>query len=298
MSKEIDESEHPIAGEPVYYSWSFDPELPQIRLVVLSDAHRGNPLFSEPHFMRAVSFIKDNPDVYAICNGDLNESAIRTSKGEIFKQAGTPQDQRDWMIERLSPIKDKILGMTTGNHELRIWNDVGVDLSKDIAKELHVPYRAEGLMMKFSIGCGNSHHPNSPYVFWVYQTHGYGGARTKGAKAVKVERLSAWLQSDLYVMSHDHEVNVAPVVSLHTDKRTYEEKDKNGEPTGFRYGRMKAQRKMLLKANAFLKWGGYSEMGGYAPVDLSVPTVGLLTPSSPWWEMVPDKAQQAVKVIV
>ena len=38
---------------------------------------------------------------------------------------------------------------------------------------------------------------------------------------------------------------------------------------------MKAHRKMLVKCNAFVKWGGYAEAGGFPPSDLAVPLIKL-----------------------
>ncbi len=128
-----------------------------------------------------------------------------------LRQAGSPGEQRDFIVEKFMPIKNKVLGVTQGNHERRIED---VDVAGDIAKALGVPYRAEGMLLKISFGSGNSGHPNKPYVYWGYFTHGYGGARTKSAKAVKVERVGQWLHADFYVMSHDHVVNVSPDIYL------------------------------------------------------------------------------------
>ena len=177
------------------------------------------------------------------------------------------------IIDKLYPIRKKILGMTIGNHEMRIYNEVGIDICKDIANALNVPYRASGMLLKISFGVGNESHSDRQYVYWVYFTHGYGGARTKSAKAVKVERVATWLHANVYLMSHDHVVNVAPDVYLLPDPRTKLEKDKDGNETGFTIGRFTAHRKMLVKTNAYLKWGGYAELGGFPPSDLSTPIV-------------------------
>ena len=104
--------------------------------------------------------------------------------------------------------------MTTGNHENRIWDSAGTDISDYIAEKLEIPYRPEGMLFKLSFGDYNNRTTNKPFVFWSYITHGYGGARTKASKAVKVERTSTWVHADWYAMSHDHVVNVAPDVYL------------------------------------------------------------------------------------
>jgi len=262
--------ENIVQGELIYYAHQLSPKFKELILIPISDIHKDNPLFSLHHVNRTIQFIGDTKNAVGVFNGDLCEAAIRSSKGEIYKQKTTPQDQRDWVIEKFTPIKHKILGMTTGNHEMRIYNETGVDLSKDIAKALGIPYRPEGMMLKLSFGDYNNYTKGSPYTYWTYFTHGYGGARTKAAKAVKVERLSAWIHADCYIMSHDHVVNVAPDVYLMPDPRTHLD-----EKTGFQVGKVTAKRKMLVKSNAYLKWGGYSEMGGFPPVDLETPIIKL-----------------------
>ena len=261
--------------ELVYYARTLRPTLKNVIVVPISDAHYGNPYFSKKHFMATLDYVRDTPNAFAVCTGDLCESSIRTSKGDIFRQVGTPQDQRDWIIKQLTPIKHKILGMTTGNHENRIYIETGIDISKDIAEALNVPYRPEGILLKISFGGGNESHEDRPYVYWCYATHGYGGARTKSAKAVKVERTATWIHADFYIMSHDHVVNVAPDVYLLPDNRTSPETDGEGNETGFMTGRVVAHRKMLIKSNAYLRWGGYAEQLGFPPSDLSVPIITL-----------------------
>lgn len=264
-----------LQDELIYYSHVLSPKLKNMEILPISDVHYGNPLFSKKHFLATVRYIQETPACFTFLNGDLCEAAIRTSKGEIFRQVGTPQDQRDWIIKTLTPIKKKILGVTIGNHEARILNDVGIDICKDIAVALGVPYRASGMLVKTSFGSGNESHDDRPYTYWGYFTHGYGGARTKSAKAVKVERTATFLHADYYCMSHDHVVNVAPDVYLLPDPRTHAQKDKDGEQTGFTIGKVTEHRKMLIKTNAYVKWGGYAEMGGFPPSDLSSPLIKL-----------------------
>ena len=128
-----------IYGELIYYAHQLSPEFKSVTIIPISDVHHGNPLFSLPHFKRTLKFLEE-PNVFGFLNGDMCESSIRTSKGEIFRQVGTPQDQRDWVIEQFLPVKDKLLGMTIGNHEERIYNEVGMDICQDIAKALGIPY--------------------------------------------------------------------------------------------------------------------------------------------------------------
>lgn len=288
-------------GELVYYAHNLG-DFDEVFIVPISDVHYGNPLFSKTHFLRTLKFL-EKPNAFGFLNGDLCESTLRTSKGEIYNQVGSPEDQQDQMIEWLEPYKDKLFGAVDGNHEDRIWHTAGIHLVRGIAKALEIPYRSEGLLHKYSFGKGNSGHPEKPFVFWHYQTHGYGGARTKSAKAVKVERTATWIHADFYTMSHDHVVNVAPDVYLLPDPRTrveriYNKEKKEWKETGFMVGRVHAHRKMLIKTNAYLKWGGYSEFLGFPPVDMATPLIKLLTPYSKHWDDLPDKPRRAVKVVV
>jgi hypothetical protein len=256
-----------MEGELRWFGQTLSKDLKQVRIVPLGDVHYGNPLCSMKHFNRTLKFIENNDDVFVILTGDLCESVTIASKGDIYHQSVCPEMQRDNMIEFLTPIKHKILGMCTGNHESRIKE---IDISKDISKALNIPYRAEGMLMKISFGSNTLEHKESPYTYWGYFTHGYGGARTKSAKAVKAERLSTWIHADFYVMSHDHVVSIAPDVYLLPDNRGYLD-----SKTGFVTGKVTSKRKMLIKTNAYLKWGGYSEIGGFPPTDLE-PVVIIL----------------------
>ncbi len=261
-------SEDFIPGELIYFAKVLSPEFKSLEIPTISDVHYGNPLHSPKHFKRTLDYIKAEPNRYTFLNGDLCECVTRTSKGDSYKQKISPQDQRDDVTEMLYPVKDRILGMGTGNHESRIYNETGIDISKDIATALGVPYRAEGMLIKVSFGSGNDSHPEKPFTYFGYFTHGYGGARTSAAKAVKVERASTYIHADFYVMSHDHVGNVASAVYLMPDPRTHED-------NGFQVGTIRAVRKILVKSGASLKWGGYSEIGGFAPSDLNTVIIKL-----------------------
>ncbi len=265
-----------IPGELIYYAYILSPEFTELELVPISDAHYGNPLFSKKHFLRTVDYVKEKPNRRAVLNGDLCESSLRTSRGDIYKQVGTPQDQWHWMMEHLESIKDKILGADSGNHEDRVYNETGIDITKEIAERLNIPYRNEGMLLKISFGDKNNRTEGRPYTYWIYMTHGYGGARTTGAKVVKVERTSTYIHADCYIMSHDHVSNAAPSIYLMPDNRTSEDKE-----TGFRTGAIKAVRKLLIKSNAYVKWGGYAEKGGFSPSDLTTPIIYMYGTDKP-----------------
>lgn len=250
--------------ELTYYHRRLPKDLKKLWIIPISDVHFGDPRFSLSHFKRTLKFIEDTPYAYCFLNGDLLDTALPSSVSDTFQQVKTPRQQRDWMIKQLIPIKDKVLGVASGNHENRIYKHTSFDPSADIAEALCVPYRAEGMLLKVSFGSGNSGHAEKQFVYFGYFTHGYGGARTSGAKLVKGERQSTYLHADFYVMSHDHLSQAMPAVYLIPDQRTTVDKD-----TGFETGKVVSKNKKIIKSNAYVKWGGYAETGGFAPSDLS-----------------------------
>jgi len=260
-----------VQGEPIFYVQSLSKEFKELLIVPISDVHFGSPLFSLHHWKKTINLIQDTPNMFVYLNGDLCDTAIAGGKSDVYSQVKSPGHQRDWMIEQLTPIKSRILGMVAGNHENRIYNATGIDISQDIAKALHVPYRAEGLITKIIFGSGNNRMTNAPYVYWCYQTHGYGGARTTSAKSVKVERTSTYIHADFYIMSHDHVVNAAPVNYIMPNSTSA----RLNKETGFVTGAVVSRRKMLIKSNSYLKWGGYAEAGGFSPNDLEAPIIKL-----------------------
>jgi hypothetical protein len=265
-----------VPGELIYYAFTLDTDFKELELPPTSDVHYGNHLFSKKHFIRHRDYIGEKPNRVTFLNGDLCESTIKSSKGDIYKQVGTVQDQWEWISEQLYPIRSQILGATDGNHEDRIYNETGISVIKEIAKNLGIPYRSEGMLLKISFGDNNNRVKGRPYVYWHYYTHGYGGARTAAAKAKKVENTSTYIHADVYGMSHDHVSNAAPVVYLIPDARTHTHKE-----NGFTVGKISAVRKMLVKTNAFVKWGGYAEKGGFSPSDLTTPIIIMTGEGNP-----------------
>jgi len=282
-----------MIGELRWFGKRLDTQFNELRLIPISDLHYGNPLCSVKHFLYTIKFIQEHDNAFGYLNGDLIEAVVVGSKGDIFRQKMTPEMQRDEVIDLLKPIKSKLIGSVCGNHEKRIYDRVGLDIMKDISKALEIPYRPEGMVLKIMFGSGNSSHDNKPFVFWGYTSHGYGGARTKSAKAIKAERPAGWVsRADFITISHDHVVNASPDVDFVPDNRGTE------IDNGFLSGKIVEHRKELIKTNAYLKWGGYAEMGGFPPSDLATPVIWLLTPKSELWNELPGRPKCSVRVIV
>jgi hypothetical protein len=259
-----------LHGELIYHCQELSSKFKEVIVVPVSDIHYGNPMFSKHHLQKTIDFILSKPNIYTILNGDLCECVLRTSKGDVYTQTATPQKQRDYIVKAFMPIKDRVLGMTSGNHEGRIFELTGVDICSDIAEKLGCPYSPEEILVKVSFGAGNARMKDGPYCYYIYATHGYGGARTKGAKNVKVERTSHQVYAHCYIMSHDHDASIQEGAFLTPHPRTYIDK-----ATGFKVGSMTSIDKKLVKTGAYLKRGGYAARGGYDPVSLNIIEIKL-----------------------
>jgi len=252
-----------VKGELIYYAHTLSRKFKELIIYPISDIHIGNPMFSKHHFNKTMDFVLSHDNCFVILNGDLAECVTKDSKGNIWKQTMPPAQQKKELKKLLKPLKGRVLGCTMGNHEERIADKCSFDITGEIAEELGCPYRPAGILLKVTFGDGNNRSQGQPYTYFIYATHGYGGARTKGAKAAKIERPSAWIHADAYIMSHDHETALLPAVYLMPDPRTHLDED-----TGFRIGKVKSTNKKLVKSHAYLKWGEYAEAKGHGPVSL------------------------------
>ena len=217
----------------------------------LSDFHLGDPLFDEEKLQGYIQWIKDNKNAYTFINGDVFDCAIIDSLGNTYEANMTITQAKIKAKNMLMPIKDKIIGLTMGNHERRVWNKTGVDIGFDLAMYLGLEdkYDQKGI-------CGNITINNINYRYYI--KHGSGGGRTQSYKMTCLQRMSEIvLNADLYIMSHVHDIltfQLQPLVikdDIETRKQTF------------------------VTASSYLKYGGYAEDGNYQPAKTGSPRIRL-----------------------
>lgn len=230
---------------------SFDND---IRLFVLADAHIGSSEFDLESFKKVIKFIEDTPNTYAILLGDLLDTALKNSKTDIYSEVVSISDAQKLAVSLLMPIKDKIIAMTPGNHENRVWREVGVDLSLWLAEKLGLEskYRTGALAISLSFGCDSN---KRPYKLKIFGQHGaYGGGRKLGAAMNALEDLDGVISNaDIYIRAHTHS-------SIQGSRRVFSFNDKGGLDSKVKY---------YFNAPSFLKHGGYGLEKGYRPQDNS-----------------------------
>lgn len=235
--------------------------LNKIYLVPLADLHEGCRDADHEISDGYIQWIAETPDAYTIFNGDLLNCAIKDSTPELYEDLITPDKAYSNLLKRLLPIKSKVLMITRGGHEEHIFRKAGVDFMARLAYDLgDIPYRPEGGMFAVRLGLNNH-----TALFTGYATHGWGGARTAGAKVNKIEELAKIADVDLYILSHDHTQAVHRLNTL-------------GFPKTMNWNKpnyMTTTRKLLVNTGGFVKYEGYIRRKGYAPQDLGTPRIRL-----------------------
>lgn len=221
-----------------------------IRLYVLSDVHLGSTQCNVDRFKEIVENISKDDNMYVILLGDILDTALKNSKTDIYSTSLSLAESQKLAVEILTPIKHKIIGMTPGNHENRVWKEVGVDLSLWLAEKLGLEdvYRNNGIALSISFGKDTNGHP---YRLNVFGQHGaYGGGRKLGSAMNALEDLDGIVgNADIYIRAHTH----SPVSGR---RDIYDFNDK---------GNIVRRSKYYFNSPSVLEYGGYAYDKGYRP---------------------------------
>ena len=227
----------------------------QFKIMVLGDMHLGDEFCDLKLIRETIDYIYKTKDCYVILNGDLINNALKTSKSDSYREQMTIEEEQDLLIELLTPIKDRILVMATGNHEKRTELMAGINPLKAVAYALGIKDKlvedSYVLTLEFGVAHGMK-SVNNKYV--VYGIHGgAGGGRRAGATANALQDMALRLpNADLYIHSHTH-----TTLTYNDMIFLYDSKTK----------RVKEHQRTYHNANAFLKYGGYAEQKEYKPAD-------------------------------
>lgn len=241
--------------------------LEYIELVPIADAHIGDSLCDMDLLKREIEYVRTNSNAYAILNGDLLNNAIKTSVSDVYSERLSPMQQLELAIELLTPIRDKILCVTSGNHEDRTYKTDGIDLTKLLCREMGLESKYSNssalLFIRFgelrrteTNGSGN----NRKVCYTVYVTHGSGGGSKTGSKANRASDLASIVDSDIYITSHFH----TPIAF----KEAYHRTD-------VRNSTVALVDKLFVVTSSFLNYGGYGEKFNFKPTSKQNPHILL-----------------------
>ena len=223
-----------------------------IQIYVLSDMHIGDSNADLPTLKKIIEHIKNTPNMYVILLGDILNTALKTSKSDIYSETLNVMEAQKLALELLFPIKDKILAMTPGNHENRFWKEVGVDLALWLAEKLGVQDRYRNNNIALTIQFGSDVNGN-PFRLNIFGQHGaYGGGRRLGAAMNALEDLDGIVgNADIYIRAHTHQpIQGSRNIFLFDDK-----------------GNIHRRTKYYFNSPSVLNYGGYAAEKGYKPTD-------------------------------
>ena len=212
--------------------------------------------------MEYLDFLRNTPNAYAILNGDLMNTAIRTSLSDVYSETISPMEQLKQCVKLFDGLQEKVLCINPGNHELRVWKNDGLDVTQMMATQLGIGdrYSPESSLLFVSCGQWSSHRHNERVTYSIFAQHGDGGGRTEGSKVNRLVQLSAICDADIYIHSHTHMPAVIKTqyYRVHAGNKSVRLVDK-----------------LFVNTGATLEYGGYGELKSFKPASLDTPIITL-----------------------
>ena len=227
-----------------------------ITIIPIADVHIGDSNSNIKLFEETLKRIKDEPNTYTIINGDLCNMALKNSKSDVYEDSLSPMEQVLRIVSYLEPIKDKILLISTGNHEDRTLKETNIDVMRLIARELGLEDRYANSWWYLYLSFGKTTKRQRAITYGITGVHGYGGGRRSGGKLNRLEDMSQVVIADLYLMSHTHK----PISTKGCIYIPY-----------YQSKVLSKQEMYYLMTNSFLESdGGYAEKMGFPPSNTSI----------------------------
>lgn len=241
----------------------------QLELHTFADEHIGDEYCDMNRLLERIEYVKNTPNAYCIMNGDILDNATKTSIGDTYTQVFNPMEQLQRAVELFTPIKDKILCVTHGNHENRTYKKEGINLSHLIAKQLDLEDKYTStsavLFLRFGSMINGQKESNGSgnirkICYTIYVLHGSGGGRKEGAKAIRLADMASIIDTDIYIHSHTHLPMIMKQGFHRIDARN------NG---------VAHVDKLFVNTAANLHYGGYGEAGEFKPSSTETPIIYL-----------------------
>ena len=240
-----------------------------VYLLPLSDFHWDEPQSDHEAIRGYVDWIKTHKNAYTVLNGDLITAPTKESLASVYEM-GEPGEKIEFpsidqcsneLVALLKPIANKILAACSGGHEFKhLFKLTGSDWTYNLMKRLgkEKVYARDGGVLLIKT---KPLIPQDHIFFSAIFTHGWGGARTRGAKLRKAEYLAEAFEADMIIISHDHTQNLT--------RRNILTIPSWSSPN------VVARRTMLVSTGAFRGYAGYPLRAGYQPADLGTPRIRI-----------------------
>ena len=243
----------------------YPSEWEDARVYILSDLHIGDPNADMGAIQERIQKIADDPHGLCILNGDIMNTAVRTGVSDVYAEIMPPMEQIKMAVGMLKPIKDKIIGADTGNHENRVYKNDGIDMMRFVCRDLGVEgrYCPEGILIFLRFGEKPAKERSGgrgkqKMIYTIYATHGTGGGRKEGAKAIRLADMAGIVDADCYVHSHSHLPMVMKQAFFRVDIQ-----NRQARPVD----------KLFVNDASSLNYGGYGQAGEFKPMSRKSPII-------------------------
>ena len=185
------------------------PERKDIVLYPLGDVHLGSFCCQEDRFAQLITRIASEEDAYVVLIGDMLDNATKSAKvGTPWDNRLRPSEAKRLMANYLEPIREKILGCTSGNHEANRNKDVDDDPVYDICCKLDIEdkYRPSlaFIYLRFGDVGGRKGNTKTHPAYNICITHGAGSSIYVGSSGARGERFISATDADLLISGHTH----------------------------------------------------------------------------------------------
>jgi predicted phosphodiesterase len=244
-------------------------ELTKINIEIFSDMHLGSKKCDYKAIHDRIRKVQESNNTYAIILGDVTNNSTKTSAGDVYEEQLTPMQQIQQAVSLFEPIKDKIIGICSGNHERRSYKTDGIDLLYFMARELDRAnyYDSAGCLLFIRFGKmsrGKKESNGSGEVrkmcYTLYMTHGSAGGRLVGGKANGLQRIGQVVNSDIVVVGHTHLPMTFRECTMSIDERN---------------SSINTKEQVFVNASATLDYEEYAEIYGMKPSSKQSPIIML-----------------------
>ena len=239
------------------------PNRGPIKIVPLADLHLGSPKCDIPRIKQVIKDIADDPDTFAIIVGDVLNNSTKTSVGDVYNEALSPMQQAQLAVELFTPIKDKILGITMGNHCARSLKGDGLDILYFIAVELDIEdkYDPDGAVLLVRFGKTPDPTKGNKTCYSIYINHGTGvSGSTMGGKANGLEKRGNIVNADVVCIGHTHSPMTFKTASYVIDEHN---------------NNLILKETVFVNTGAWLAYESYAEKMGLKPSSTAMPIIIL-----------------------
>ena len=234
-----------------------------LKVEVFADLHIGDRHCDMKLIRERIKALEDDSYAYCILNGDILNNATKTSVSDCYSESLSPMEQIQQAMELFESVKDRILAITTGNHERRTYNKEGIDLMEVFARQIGLYDRFSPASALLFIHFGRSSRraaDGRKMTYTIFVNHGSGGGRKEGAKAIRLADMACVVDSDVYIHSHTH----LPMIFKQGMYRACLNNDSAALVD-----------KLFINTAAALDYGGYGEVQEFKPASKDTPTIYL-----------------------